>query len=185
MSLLKLLTSGKSLVGLRDSASRYRMSNQKLLPKFGSGKNPFQRSPNGELAPAVVESSGVEAQTTLSTEKDRGQDKEKTGGESLLRLGTSKCRNLAAALQSRWASQLTALLSRPAARPAKVAVRVFGKPPVQGELSLDRIKVVRNDLSDADLEVVAVKSPRPASPAPVVPASQGKSQAAPVLAEQR
>ena len=28
---------------------------------------------------------------------------------------------------------------------------------MQGELSLDRIKVVRNDLSDADLEVVPAK----------------------------
>ena len=29
--------------------------------------------------------------------------------------------------------------------------------PVQGELSLDQIKVVRNDLSDADLEVIPAK----------------------------
>jgi hypothetical protein len=30
---------------------------------------------------------------------------------------------------------------------------------VQGELSLDKIKVVRNDLSDADLEVVPARRP--------------------------
>ena len=31
------------------------------------------------------------------------------------------------------------------------------KPPVQAELELDEVKVVRNDLSDADLEIVAKK----------------------------
>jgi hypothetical protein len=31
------------------------------------------------------------------------------------------------------------------------------KPLVQGELSLGRVKVVRNDLSDSDLEVVEAK----------------------------
>jgi hypothetical protein len=30
----------------------------------------------------------------------------------------------------------------------------FGKPAVQGELSLDKVKVVRSDLAHADLEVV-------------------------------
>jgi hypothetical protein len=30
---------------------------------------------------------------------------------------------------------------------------------VQGELSLEKIKVVRNDLSDADLEVIPAKPP--------------------------
>jgi hypothetical protein len=36
---------------------------------------------------------------------------------------------------------------------------------VQGELSLDRVKVVRNDLSDSDLEIVSAKKPSP-PPAP-------------------
>ena len=36
----------------------------------------------------------------------------------------------------------------------------FGKPAVQPELSLDRVKVVRGDLAHADLEVVnAGKAP--------------------------
>jgi hypothetical protein len=36
--------------------------------------------------------------------------------------------------------------------------------PVQGELSLDTLKVVRNDLSDADLEIV--RAPEPVPPPP-------------------
>ena len=41
MSLMRLLSAGKSLVGLKDNASRYRMGNPGMFPKFGSGKNPF------------------------------------------------------------------------------------------------------------------------------------------------
>ena len=42
--------------------------------------------------------------------------------------------------------------------PVKSAIPRFDKPVVQGELSLENIKVVRNDLSDADMEVVAAKT---------------------------
>jgi hypothetical protein len=41
MSLVRLLAAGKSLVGLQDMESRYRMRRRNLLPKFGSSKNPF------------------------------------------------------------------------------------------------------------------------------------------------
>jgi hypothetical protein len=47
-------------------------------------------------------------------------------------------------------------------------------PAVQAELSLDAVKVVHNDLSDADVEVVPVKS-RPAAPEPPALAPAKKS----------
>ena len=47
MSLLRLLTTGKSLVGVRDTESRYRVTSQRLLPQFGSARNPF--SSTGEI----------------------------------------------------------------------------------------------------------------------------------------
>ena len=37
----------------------------------------------------------------------------------------------------------------------------FSRPAVQAELSLDSVKVVHNDLTDADVEIVPMKS-RPA-----------------------
>ena len=47
---------------------------------------------------------------------------------------------------------------------------------VQGELSLDRVKVVRNDLSDSDLEIVPAKKPSPAPvPAPELAATVSSS----------
>ena len=44
----------------------------------------------------------------------------------------------------------------------------FSKTPVQAELSLDRIKPIRNDLSEADVEVVPAKISVEAKPEPVV-----------------
>jgi hypothetical protein len=44
MSLVRLLTAGKSLVGLKDEQARYRMSDPRALPKFGSSRNPFQKA---------------------------------------------------------------------------------------------------------------------------------------------
>src|SRR6266704_2058917 len=42
MSLARLLSAGKSLVGGMDNTIRYRMGNPGMLPKFGSGRNPFR-----------------------------------------------------------------------------------------------------------------------------------------------
>ena len=41
MSMMRLLSAGRSLVGLEDNGKQYRMSHPGALPKFGSGKNPF------------------------------------------------------------------------------------------------------------------------------------------------
>ena len=41
MSLLQLLTTGKSLVGLQDSEPRYRMTHERMFPQFGPARNPF------------------------------------------------------------------------------------------------------------------------------------------------
>src|SRR5438552_2255082 len=38
MSLIRLLAAGSSLRGIRDRRSPYKMTQQHLLPKFGSGK---------------------------------------------------------------------------------------------------------------------------------------------------
>src|SRR4051812_1463310 len=50
MSVLRLLATGKSLVGMKDQSSPYRMRTANLLPKFESTKNPF--APKAELTHA-------------------------------------------------------------------------------------------------------------------------------------
>jgi hypothetical protein len=76
----------------------------------------------------------------------------------------------AAALRDGCQAKLAALFARRRAKASKPAIPRFNKPPVQTELSLDRIRVLRNDLRDADLEVVPAKAAAPpATPAqPVV-----------------
>jgi len=56
-------------------------------------------------------------------------------------------------------------LARPARSAFPPTARGTGSP-VQSELSLDEVKVVRNDLSDADVEIVPAKPARRADLAP-------------------
>src|SRR5690242_1312099 len=41
MSLMRFLSAGKSLIGVTENTSRYRMGKPGMMPKFGAGKNPF------------------------------------------------------------------------------------------------------------------------------------------------
>src|SRR3954468_2052194 len=62
MSLVRLLTAGKSLVGgVHDSAARYRMSDPRAMPRFGSARNPFQskESKATDSQPAAPANFGV------------------------------------------------------------------------------------------------------------------------------
>ena len=155
MSLLRLLTAGRSLVSVRDDETRYRLTSQRLLPQFGSAKNPFTGREAATPAPAAdvpqsAEPVAVPA-TTVAPGPARGLWLE------------------AAAWMSGWTGKLTERFSRPKPKPAKPSIPQFSKPPVQAELSLDRIRVVRNDLSDADLEVVPARTKAASAAVPVEP----------------
>jgi hypothetical protein len=146
MSLLRLLTTGKS---------RYRMTSQRLLPQFGSAQNPFKdrekaRPPNAEGCAPSETATGTDTTPAQSPTKPAAAPVSGPGPVRALRARVG-------VLLSGWKAKLTGLLARPRAQKPKSAILRFTKTPVQGELSLDRIKVVRNDLSDADLEVVPAK----------------------------
>ena len=82
-----------------------------------------------------------------------------------------------------WLKKLNPLVwweNRKPAQP-KSAISRFDRAPVQGELSLDNIKVVRNDLSDADVEIVPMKA-RPAKPPPAPTLGTGAGAAAAAMA---
>jgi hypothetical protein len=185
--LLRLLTTGKSLVGVRDEDNRYRLSTQRLLPKFGSGRNPFQRPADVESGPAATATangagahpSGVEATAEPAQRPGPPLPAELPGKRP--RAVAGKPFGTPAPLSSKgpgkeqeqsrhtgfrrfagWFSPGT----RPPNQPAGVSV----KPPVQCELSLDRVQVVRNDLSDSDLEIVARQAVAPKSAVTARPA---------------
>ena len=64
-----------------------------------------------------------------------------------------------------WLKRINPLVWGRKSAQSKSAIPRFNKAPVQGELSLDNIKVMRNDLSEADVEIVPMKARRP-KPAP-------------------
>lgn len=199
MSLLRLLTAGNCFVGQKDSVSRYRMTDSRALPKFGSGKNPFDGAPRTEAKPSMPtlppgEPSSVSRDSLMTQTNPSacGQDTSaahspapKLGGKvgdgvgkpSIWRFWATKRQSKSddskssvprgpgsgPAKTGSWISRLWGSLpgssTRSQRQPLRPIVPHPVREPVQGELSLDTVRVVRNDLSDADLEVVPAKAP--------------------------
>jgi len=159
MSLLQLLTTGKSLVGLQDEGTRYRVTQQRLLPRFGPARNPFCAAVTAHSASPEVRRVGAAAPAPSWQQAPRvvatpPPVPPASSGRGHVKSGL---RSAAIALRDKWSGKLGAMLSRPGVKPLKAAAPGPARVAVQGELALDRITVVRNDLSDADLEVVPAK----------------------------
>lgn len=172
MSLMRLLTAGKSLVGVKDNASRYRMGHPGMLPKFGSAKdagvgdqkaivrNASQpvatvETGAGPFPPSAASAEANKPKAPVATAASQPNHAPETAVTS---------RGIDGSFFSRWLVQLRAVVARPSAN-GSTSLRL-SRTPVQGELSLDNIKVVRNDLSDADLEVVPLKAKSNPTPEP-------------------
>ncbi|MBC8095282.1 MAG: hypothetical protein H7Y43_05680 [Akkermansiaceae bacterium] len=189
MSLGKLLTSGKCLVGLNDNEGRYEMRSKNLLPKFGSARNPFATTrpqplqvefsrklatvvrtltPTEAAAAKLKKTQPLPAITAMNTEaKTVSGATTKSKALTHLRNGLKKMNPL------NWFGRGKLVANSSAPRP--------GKAPVQAELSLEKIKVVRNDLSDADLEVVPVKISVKPKTEPVAPPSAKAGETAELI----
>lgn len=176
MSLGKLLSAGRSLVGL-NSGSRYQLRTG-ALPKFGSQKNPFantESSPEAaeQLTPAEMAAASMKDTQRLpllvpkpeaSGERLQPEQPERPMAPAVPPEGGTLNSHVAVpSAVGGWLKKLNPLVWWENRKPAepKSAIPRFNKAPVQGELSLDNIKVVRNDLSEADVEVVPMKA-RPA-----------------------
>ena len=179
MSLARLLSAGKSLMGGVDNTIRYRMGNPGMLPKFGSSRNPFM--PNAKQLPPLrftqPPKTGAEPNPVLSppTADALQQGEGSSHPESAARAPTSfsscppekkqtphlKAQNSLSAILSIWKSWLGMVKRRSpwAQNHARTSLPALTKPLVQPELSLDKVRVVRNDLSDTDLEVVQIAAP--------------------------
>lgn len=152
MSLMQLLAVGQSLRPIKDRPSRYRMRQQTLLPKFRPSPPPGQ--------PSVGTEPGEPTSLPAPPKATADAAPHPQAGSSATPVPASGPRPTAAAVPAqpypagRWSLQSWAPFKRAgAAQPAKV--------PIQGELSLEAVRPVRNDLSDSDLEVVP--APRPTS----------------------
>jgi hypothetical protein len=149
MNLGKLLVAGKSIINGRAEIS-YRANRHVYLPKFGLVQNPFKSSSETEEpARPVAETIATPIHKAVSPVAAKTQ-KLPTLAPKLVRVTS-------------WTSKLNPISILRGPAPAAQSIQA----PVQSELSLDSVKVVQNDLSDADVEVVPIKS-RTASE-PVVP----------------
>jgi hypothetical protein len=209
MSLVRLLTAGKSLVGgVHDSAARYRMSDPRAMPRFGSARNPFQskESKATDSQPAAPANFGVGNGNGNSAPSPR--DEERVAATQAENLPTAETANATASVQpveavkeeavpveqpvaakpsagksggskriSQWMAKVAAWMPKKRSREAIVPQSAA---PIQGELSLEKVRVMRNDLSDTDLEIVSAK---PATVRRAPAGSESASGAEPVQQE--
>ena len=141
MKLAKLLGVGTSFFGGGKKAA-YRLNQRGGLPKFNDGKNPFApKTP--ELAPEPAKEK-VAAPAVVPTPKA-------PAAYAFKPLGKPTALPPARVARPGWTTRLN-----PFRAPEPMPVQ----PPraVQAELSLEGVKVVHNDLADADVEVVPVKA---------------------------
>ena len=153
MSLGKLLASGKSFVNGQRKAA-YRRDKRAYLPKFGPAKNPF-------TVPVQTELSKVETNESAAP-------REKISASAPL-ISPASTKSLAV-----WTRKLNPVSVW---RGSQYVGKNAPRHVVQAELSLDTVKVVHNDLSDAEVEVVPIKSrpPREMSESVVQAAGGGNS----------
>jgi hypothetical protein len=160
MKLGKLLGAGKSFFGWQGAVA-YRTNKRVYLPKFNGGPNPFAPQAAEPQLVAAAPAKVVSVAVPLAPAVETAPEMSKPGpfaAPGPVRTPT-------------WAEKLIPFRG---AKPARLAPPP-PMPNVQPEFSLHAVKVVHNDLSDAEVEVVPVKS-RPATPAPSMPVADGSME---------
>lgn len=195
MSLLRLLTAGRSLVGMKEITSRYRMRTPNLLPKFISPKNPFAVASKTVPAKTAPPKPGPAAVSPVPAPASSGPEPVKMETAPLFDckpkpaaapvatppVAAAEPRQVKPAAKaparvepkpaapaaiaspkkpapiSSWVKKINPLSYLPSRDPAAKKSARPARAPVQGELSLEKVKVVRNDLSDSDVEIVTVR----------------------------
>jgi len=161
MSLVRLLTTGKSLVGIKETTSRYHLARQNWLPKFASAKNPFASTVTADRdsvpGQTPANDAAKSAATIAALKKTQRLPLYQSPTKVVQASEGAPRRTGSAKFAGKWLSALNPFSLKVAGKPKPVS-GARSAPAVQGELSLDKVKVVRNDLSDADLEIVPLRS---------------------------
>jgi len=170
MSWMQFLAVGRSLDRIDDSPNRYRMTQQNLLPKFGSSR------PTEAVRRESRPFSGA-SETKTAAPRDarpnRATDGPVKAGWMTKVFRKLQFRNPMQAINPGVKAATLDALPAPACPLGRWAMfsgvslfkNPFGKTPkpkiaqqaLQTELLLDTIKPVRNDLSDCDLEIVSAR----------------------------
>jgi hypothetical protein len=146
MNLGKLLGAGKTFISGGKPAA-YRTDKRVYLPQFVSPKNPFT-NPAAPAAQAELPKPPVENSPALVKKITPSWIKTQKMPVLIAQGATAR--------KTTWVSKLNPVSMFRAAPPSASDVT-----PVQVELSLEKVKVVHNDLTDAEVEIVPMKS-RPA-----------------------
>ena len=195
MSLLKLLSAAKSLDGSKPMPSPYKMKSARFLPKFGSPKNPFARAKTDaakptsgrmeteplfgdepKVAPATpspkpAAKAPVVKEATPIAEPEKKIEVKPASAAPVAAAPTAKTPKAAALAE--FIKKLNPLKHLPKRRPETRPVRPKVARAAQGELSLEKVRVLRNELNDSDLEFVATpKLVSTGAGGSVLPASQ-------------
>jgi hypothetical protein len=147
MNLGKLLGAGKSFIDGGKPAA-YRTDKRFYLPQFVSPKNPFANSATIPTRTELPKPSTQDSDAPAKKSKPPWAKPQKTpvfGAQG------------ATARATTWVSKLNPISMFRTTQPSANS----NVTPVQVELSLEKVKVVHNDLTDADVEIVPMKS-RPA-----------------------
>jgi len=202
MSLMRFLVVGSSLRGIKDRPSPYKMTQQHLLPKFGSGKEADGKATGSVMTATEEDSEGRDAEPcgaagfqaarpeteepkmNLSVANPKAepvsrrdesslptQDAQEKAGSDVAGAqpdGPAGCQPDVLVRPPIAAGSRVGLVERLSRyafwrrgknpfRPKQTVRKRIA--PVQGELLLEGVKVVRNDLNEADLEVVSTPKP--------------------------
>ena len=153
---MQLLVMGRSVKESRDAPHRYRLCEQNFPPKFNLAKK--QSAVETRNQPVVCES---EAATLLKKCDPEQEPTVPKPGKVPVSQPKRRKGIRFAWLKEVMAQQGAKYFSKGALKltqhSARAPVTIFNRQPLQEELSLDAVRVIRNDLSDADLEVVTVK----------------------------
>jgi hypothetical protein len=174
MKLGKLLAAGKSVMSGHAGVA-YRSSKQIYLPKFVSPKNPFhtpvvehgsdvtaQAPGPAEMSPAPEEARkpAVEPRPTRAAPPEVSAP---ASVNNTVAAKTQKIPAFSATSKTSWASKFSPKSIFKAGAQSSPGAAEQKPAPMQAELSLDSVRVVHNDLTDVDVEIVPMKS-RSASP---------------------
>jgi len=181
MSLMKLLSVSRSFVSGQNQSGRYRMAEQGVLPKFAPVGRPISLAPkrhpeepfapgNGSMSPSnnAAFASALPLPELSSTVVDNspavGVGVE-AATEAVSKPAAPICVNAVPAATTWFRLRKSPFAAGP-------ADTIRSRLPLHTELSLDAVKPVRNDLSDADLEVVHSR-PAPNQAGPPAPSRSG------------
>lgn len=193
MRLMRWLAVGCSLGKIREDRSRYKMAEQGLLPRFGPAINNRERPMPGQTQAATgavpgprpdsrpqvgldsgVGVSGANERNSMTTEttaaavesaeagaKPEAPSREKIAPVSPEAVGQGQNQDTRGVAAHRFPLGRWTMFRNPFSKSPKPSGAPRG--PVQGELWLDLVKPVRNDLTDSDVVVVAGRSTSSAS----------------------